>query len=975
MASRIIFRSLLWLVLSGICTVGADEPVKLERPVFTAHRPNAANSPGEGPWAKLVMSHDDQWLAGGGSQLAVWNARTGKVSRAADAWKPLDGVAFSPDGKTIIGWSLAHDFRAANGLTPIHWWPPQEQQPLQLQIQAGESQELYAATVLDGGKKLITVAPDQTTLFDTRIVPITFSGRPIPNANTFPAGTIIPRDGEGRWADPAVLSRDGTKLGITDGTFVQIIDTATGKHVATSETRLGNREWKAFLALSANGSRGAVVIQPAGEDGATIVIFDGQSGATIATCIGHRAPIAALAMTPDGRWLVSGGDDQTARLWNTTSGQEVAQVTGAQQPVHAVAIRSDGKWLYTGVATGEVQAWSLPDAMDDAAPSTAVNDASPAAESVELPPENRAEVKWVEVPGVPFDRDQESLFLILSAQRLIDQCGPTSELPIDSLEAKQLVARAIARRDYVRAERFDEALAESFAAIPDLLAGLQKEASLRRQQMKEHADDVRKRIREQRESSQLTALNALFGLGLFVLGELPIYSNQYDPITRTTLTVETGTLSPVTSEFGLQLLLQGISHGLADQERLAAAESIGETVLRNVVENSLERQRELVDRYQSRLNPLLQKQLGGSALPALPALDRPAAKTDERVERTPERVLKLSDFVREARPVPKAPPKPKPRDPKEFQPLLDAQMQRATLIKEHLGRHDPFTVAAWYALHGTTQVAAKDRSEQWVALGQKVAGLSRQLPAGQVYDDDRAELLGIAADLILRAAMLDAERVSWTTVKSAKAEMALVLIEAALRLRPSDPTGLLREQQAIARALTGRWRQAYAVATELRTLRGDSQRFRFLMARLAFLNGQTEQSLNELSVAIERLGLSDIHSIRNCPDLPRQATRFKELTTIELEAISQTLLSGGTVQLINRSGFPLTNVKLQLKHPIPGRSWTSESYIAFLPPGEECSIAYHPSYAPDILPAGAKTQDKGKVTLQSDQGTTTTEVL
>jgi WD40 repeat protein len=36
---------------------------------------------------------------------------------------------------------------------------------------------------------------------------------------------------------------------------------------------------------------------------------------------GHRAPVLSAAMTPDGEWAISGGDDKTLQFWNPVDGQ------------------------------------------------------------------------------------------------------------------------------------------------------------------------------------------------------------------------------------------------------------------------------------------------------------------------------------------------------------------------------------------------------------------------------------------------------------------------------------------------------------------------------------------------------------------------------------------------------------------------------------------------------------------------------
>src|SRR5450759_610880 len=71
---------------------------------------------------------------------------------------------------------------------------------------------------------------------------------------------------------------------------------------------------------------------------------------------GHPGPVLAVAVTPDGRQIVTGGHDGTARLGHRTSGQLQTPLTGHTGPALAVAVTPDGRQIVTGGEDGTASA-------------------------------------------------------------------------------------------------------------------------------------------------------------------------------------------------------------------------------------------------------------------------------------------------------------------------------------------------------------------------------------------------------------------------------------------------------------------------------------------------------------------------------------------------------------------------------------------------------------------------------------------
>jgi WD40 repeat protein len=63
---------------------------------------------------------------------------------------------------------------------------------------------------------------------------------------------------------------------------------------------------------------------------------------------GHADQLTSVALSPDGKLLVSGSDDKTVRLWRFESGKELRTLRGSATFVLSVAISADGRRVLSG---------------------------------------------------------------------------------------------------------------------------------------------------------------------------------------------------------------------------------------------------------------------------------------------------------------------------------------------------------------------------------------------------------------------------------------------------------------------------------------------------------------------------------------------------------------------------------------------------------------------------------------------------
>ena len=70
--------------------------------------------------------------------------------------------------------------------------------------------------------------------------------------------------------------------------------------------------------------------------------------ARLKAVLSHEGPVDAAAFSPDGKTVLTGGDDRTARLWDVATGQPIGQPIRHEGVVTCVAFSPDGKTILTG---------------------------------------------------------------------------------------------------------------------------------------------------------------------------------------------------------------------------------------------------------------------------------------------------------------------------------------------------------------------------------------------------------------------------------------------------------------------------------------------------------------------------------------------------------------------------------------------------------------------------------------------------
>lgn len=336
---------------------------------------------------RVVSASGDLTLLGWRSEdtaVRVWDVTTGECERVFHGHTgTVKAVAVTPDGRRAVSGSTDSTLRVWDMVAGACE-----------RVLDGHSGSVNAVAVTVDGRYAVSGGDDQTVrvwnlstgasehtpkeLTFGRAVTVTPDGRRAVtgdvNVRVWDIATGVCErtlTGHTLLIEAVAVTTDQQRAvtGSFDGS-VRVWNLATGlcEHVligrraeADAHAHVSKRERKSAHA----GVVFAVAVTPDGrrvvsgaEDG-MLRVWDLATGKCERGLIGHSGPVRALTLTPDGRRAISGGDDSTLRTWNLVTGVCERAFRGHTSSVVGVAVTVDGQLAVSASLDRTLRVWDM----------------------------------------------------------------------------------------------------------------------------------------------------------------------------------------------------------------------------------------------------------------------------------------------------------------------------------------------------------------------------------------------------------------------------------------------------------------------------------------------------------------------------------------------------------------------------------------------------------------------------------------
>jgi WD40 repeat protein len=216
-------------------------------------------------------------------------------------------------------------------------------------VYKGHAQQVNCMALSPDGKTLLTGSFDRTArLWDVA------TGKELRKLEGQPGGVwsavFSPTDA-GRAFLTAGMALEQNEFVQPTDYIPRLWDLAAGKELVRF---VGHTEESRSLALSPDGRR----LLSASRD-RTIRLWDAATGKELRKFEGHTSMVRRAVFTPDGKRIVSVSQDKTLRIWDVETGKELRKLTGHTDDVLCLTLTPDGKQAISAGADRSIRVWDL----------------------------------------------------------------------------------------------------------------------------------------------------------------------------------------------------------------------------------------------------------------------------------------------------------------------------------------------------------------------------------------------------------------------------------------------------------------------------------------------------------------------------------------------------------------------------------------------------------------------------------------
>lgn len=325
----------------------------------------------------VALSEDGKYVVTGHAfekKVILWDSATGRKLRTfLGPTARVLGVAISGDGQQVAAvfndHKIAYLWDAATGK--------------QLHAFEGHTGKLTSIGMSADGQRLVTGAHDNTAnLWDTT------TGRKIRSFEGGSHAVCISRNGKFVVTGSGALSKGFVAVWEVNGRRIRTFNgfpyTVTHNSLAISDdgrwlltswagqsvlwdVATAKKVWTSrgsvHVALSRNGQLAVSVTGPtvvsALPDPNSALVWQPGNNKELHILRGHTFVIRGVALSGDGRFLVTGSEEPNAVLWDVATGSKLQVFQGRTNPITTVALSADGRCLAAGYRVNTTLWWDM----------------------------------------------------------------------------------------------------------------------------------------------------------------------------------------------------------------------------------------------------------------------------------------------------------------------------------------------------------------------------------------------------------------------------------------------------------------------------------------------------------------------------------------------------------------------------------------------------------------------------------------